>query len=192
MMEKKTCCYFENPGKENTDDCIAIVKEAVEKEGYRNVVVASTSGETGLKFAQAMQGSGVTTVVVTHSAGYREPNSAEMTSEIRAKILATGATVFTGTMITHSLETAFSQKSGGSNLTQVVAQSLRRFGEGIKVACECVMMATDSGLVSEGVETIAVAGTAHGADTVAVIRATASKRFLDLKVLEIMAKPRLQ
>jgi hypothetical protein len=72
-----------------------------------------------------------------------------------------------------------------------MAQTMRRFGEGIKVCCECVMMATDSGLVNEGIETLAVAGTARGADTVAVLRATASKRFLELKVLEIIAKPRV-
>ena len=32
--------------------------------------------------------------------------------------------------------------------------------------------------------------TANGADTVTVINSAASKRFLDLKVLEILAKPR--
>jgi len=37
---------------------------------------------------------------------------------------------------------------------------------------------------------IAVAGTGYGADTVMVIKSAASKRFLDLKVLEILAKPR--
>jgi len=35
-----------------------------------------------------------------------------------------------------------------------------------------------------------MAGTAKGADTVTVIKSAASKRFLELKVLEILAKPR--
>ncbi len=52
------------------------------------------------------------------------------------------------------------------------------------------MMAADAGLIPEGEEVIAVAGTGRGADTVAVLRAAPSKRFLDLKVLEILAKPR--
>jgi len=54
-----------------------------------------------------------------------------------------------------------------------------------------VMMAADAGLIPEAEEVIAVAGTARGADTVCIIKSAASKRFLDLKVLEILAKPRV-
>jgi hypothetical protein len=113
-----------------------------------------------------------------------------MLAEVREELVALGARVYTGSMLTHSLDTAFTAKFGGTLLSQAVAQSLRRFGEGAKVAIECVMMAVDAGLVPEGEEVLAVAGTARGADTVAVIRSAASKRFLDLKVLEILAKPR--
>lgn len=189
MIERKVI-YFEKAGKENTDACLDIVKHEVEENDYKNVIVASTSGETGLKFADALKGSGANLVVVTHSAGFKEPNSHEMPPEMRSRILDNGATVFTGSMPTHSLDTAFSGKFSGANLSQIVSQSLRRFGEGVKVCCEIAMMATDGGLVPEGVEALCIAGTAKGADTVAIIRATASKRFLELKVLEILAKPR--
>ena len=53
------------------------------------------------------------------------------------------------------------------------------------------MMAADAGLIPEGEEIVAVAGTGRGADTVMVIRSAASKRFLELRVLEILAKPRV-
>jgi hypothetical protein len=188
MIEKKVL-YFKKPGRDNTADCLSVVKEAL-KAGYGHVVVASTAGDTGLLFSDALKGSGANLVVVTHSAGFREPNAVEMPADVRAKILANGAKVHTGTMVTHSLDTAFSAKFSGSYVTQVVAQSLRRFGEGAKVGCEIVMMAADAGLIPEGEEIIAVAGTARGADTVTVIRAAASKRFFDLNVLEILAKPR--
>ncbi len=188
-MERKVL-YFDAPGKENTQSCLDIVKYEVEENDYKNVIVASTTGKTGLMFAEALKGTGANVVVVTHSAGFKEPNTHEMTDEMRRNILENGATVFTGSMPTHSLDTAFSGKYSGINLSQIVAQSLRRFGEGAKVCCEIAMMATDGGLVSEGVEALCVAGTARGADTVTVIRATASKRFLDLRVLEILAKPR--
>jgi hypothetical protein len=79
---------------------------------------------------------------------------------------------------------------GGSYPTQVIAGALRRLGHGIKVACEIVMEACDAGLVPEDREVVAVAGTGRGADTVALIRSKASKRFLELVVLEILAKPR--
>jgi hypothetical protein len=190
MIERKTV-YFEKPGKMNTQACLDIVLHEVEENGYKNVVVASTTGETGIMFSEALQGSGVNLIVITHSAGFKEPNTMEMPAETRQQILEKGATVFTGPMITHSLDTAFAGKFSGSHLSQAVAESLRRFGQGTKVCCECVMMATDGGLLPEGVETLAVAGTARGADTVLVVRATASKRFLDLKVHEILAKPRL-
>jgi hypothetical protein len=52
------------------------------------------------------------------------------------------------------------------------------------------MMAADAGLIPEEEEVLAVAGTGRGADTVMVIKSAVSKRFLDLKVLEIRAKPR--
>jgi uncharacterized protein len=100
------------------------------------------------------------------------------------------AKVFTGSMLTHSLEVSLATKSGGFYPTLIIANSVRRFGEGAKVCCEIVMMAADAGLILEGEEVLAVAGTARGADTVMVIKSATSKRFLDLRVLEILAKPR--
>lgn len=189
-MEKKTV-YFEKPGKENTDACLQVVKDAINEGVYRHLVVASTSGATGLLFSEALKETGISIVVVTHSSGFKAPNTHEMDHKTRRSIETTGARVFTGTMITHGMETAFASKFQGLYPTLVVAQTLRRFGEGTKVCCEITMMAVDAGLVPEGEEVLAVAGTAWGADTVLVVKSAASKRFLDLKVLEISAKPRV-
>jgi hypothetical protein len=203
---KKTVTYFKKPGPENSRPCLNIVKSSLSGYHYKHVVVASTTGETGLMFAKALLGKPKTTVrkkaparpppgtnlvIVTHSHGFMEPNSHEMSDEVRQKLLASGAKIYTGTMITHSLETALAKKFSGTYPTLLVAQTLRRFGEGTKVCCEMVMMTADAGLIPEGEEVIAVAGTARGADTVTVLKSAASKRFLDLKVLEILAKPRL-
>jgi len=182
--------YFEKPGRENTEACLSIVKEAI-KEGIRYVVVASTTGETGLLFANALKDSGVDLVVVTHSAGFKEPNTSELSKETRQRIEDLGAKVYTGSMLTHSIDVAFSGRFSGYSLTQIIANTLRRFGEGPKVCIECVMMAVDAGLIPEGEEVISVAGTARGSDSVLIIRSAASKRFLDLRVLEILAKPRV-
>lgn len=188
---QKTVIYFEKPGPENTARCLEIVKEAIRSFNYRHVVVASTTGSTGQLFAESLKEEGINLVVVTHSYGFKEPNTIELTEEARKRIEAAGAKIYTGTMITHTLETSLTKKFSGVYPTLLVAQTLRRFGEGVKVCCEMVMMAADAGLVPEGEEVIAVAGTGRGADAVTVIRATASKRFLDLRVLEILAKPRL-
>ncbi|MEW6419073.1 MAG: pyruvate kinase alpha/beta domain-containing protein [Nitrospirota bacterium] len=188
---QKTVTYFEKPGRDNTVACLKIAKKAVEDERYKHIVVASTTGETGLLFSEALKAFPVNVVIVTHSSGFKEPNTHEMPDNVRKKIEANGAKVFTGSMLTHSIETSFAAKFGGLYLTLVIANTLRRFGEGAKVCCEIVMMAVDAGLIPEGEEVLAVAGTARGSDTVMLLKSAASKRFLELRVLEILAKPRV-
>jgi hypothetical protein len=188
---KKTVTYFEKAGRDNTVACLEIAKKAIEDEGYRHIVIASTTGETGLLFSKALKGFTINIVVVTHSSGFKNPNMNEMPDDVRKKIKAQGAKVFTGSMLTHSIETAFTAKFSGLYPTLIIANTLRRFGEGAKVCCEIVMMAVDAGFIPEGEEVLAVAGTARGADAVMVLKSAASKRFLDLRVLEILAKPRV-
>ena len=188
-MERKVI-YFDKPGRDNTAACLQVVKDALDENGYEHLVVATTTGDTGLLFSEALKKRGVNLVIVTHSSGYKEPNILEMPPKVKETIESSGAKIYTGTMLTHSIETAFSSKFNGLYPTIIVAQALRRFGEGAKVCCEIVMMAVDGGLIPEGEEILAVAGTARGADSVMLLRSAASKRFLDLKVLEILAKPR--
>lgn len=185
----RTIEYFEKAGKENSERCVEITSSLVDG-GYKHVVVATTVGDTGVAMARRLQGKDVNLAVVTHSAGFKEPNHFELLPENREEILRLGGKIYTGTILTHSIETAFAQKFQGLYPTMIVAQSLRRFGEGAKVCCEIVMEACDGGLIPEFEEVVAVAGTGRGADTVCIIRSASSKRFLDLKVLEILAKPR--
>ncbi|GAF98348.1 unnamed protein product, partial [marine sediment metagenome] len=53
-MIKKEIAYFEQGGVENTEDVIEIVYQRLQEGDIRSVVVASSRGETGLKFAQRM------------------------------------------------------------------------------------------------------------------------------------------
>lgn len=182
--------YFEKPGPQNSQLCLDRVLNIVKNRQLKHIVVASTTGETGQLFAQALKDEGVNLVIVTHSYGFREPNHIEMSPEKAEKIKALGGKIYTGTMVTHSIETALAKKFSGVYPTSLVALTLRRFGEGTKVCCEIVMMAADGGLIPEQEEVIAVAGTGRGADTVVIAQSAASKRFLDLKILEIVAKPR--
>ena len=71
----------------------------------------------------------------------------------------------------------------------IVAQTLRLLGQGIKVCVEIVVEACDAGLIPEGEDIIAVAGTGKGADTVAIVQAHPSDRFLDVRIRQILAKP---
>lgn len=187
---ERTITYFEKTGPQNSQKCLDLVLAVVNERQFKHLVVASTTGETGLLFAEALKDKDTNLVIVTHSHGFREPNHLEMTPEMADKIKSRGGKIYTGTMITHSLETSLAKKFGGVYPTTLVAQTLRKFGEGTKVCCEIVMMAADGGLIPEQEEVIAVAGTGRGADTVIIAMSAASKRFLDLKILEILAKPR--
>jgi len=188
---ERNVLYFEKPGRENTQACLEIVKNLLTEGTHKHIVVASTSGATGQLFAEELKNFKANIVVVTHSAGFKEPNSIEMPDAVRTSIESHGARVYTGSMLTHSIETSLTAKFSGIYPTLIIANSLRRFGEGAKVCCEISMMAVDGGLMPENEEVIAVAGTAWGADTVVVIKSAASKRFLNLRVLEILAKPRV-
>jgi uncharacterized protein len=182
--------FFDEPGTPNTASCVRIVKKMVESEGFEHVVVASTSGGTAKAFAEALSGTNAKLVIITHSAGFKEPNMQEFDAGVREELEAAGVQVRTTTILTHSLESAIAGKHQGAYPSQWIAHSLRRWGEGGKVTIEIVMEAADGGLIPEGEDVIAVAGTGHGSDTVHVIRSAASKRFLELRVREVRAMPR--
>ena len=188
-MIKKDIIYFEKGGEENTQTALAVALKYLD-EGKRHFVVATTRGVTGVKFAEALSGRGAGLVCVTHSAGFREPGKMELENANRAKIESLGGKIYAGTILTHSIETALMQKHQGIYPAYLIAQTLRLFSHGVKVGLEIVMEACDGGLLPEGEEVVAVAGSGSGADTVCLVRSAASKRFLDLHVLEIACKPR--
>ena len=53
-MIKKEIAYFEQSGIENTDNIIEIVHQRLQQGDIKSVVVASSWGPTGLKFAKNM------------------------------------------------------------------------------------------------------------------------------------------
>jgi hypothetical protein len=181
--------YFEKPGNQNTGTCLDILSLLIRDEGYKDVVVASTSGKTGVAAARILAGEDINLVVVGHSVGFLAPNQDQFSEDYYQEILQLGGRVYKGTILTHSIETALAKEFSGVYPTLLVANTLRRLGHGIKVCCEIVMEAADAGLVAEGKEVVAMAGTAKGADTIAIVRSAASKRFQELFVSQIVAKP---
>ena len=180
---------FKDAGKQHTDAVLEIAKKAAEQREIRYVVVASTRGETGVAAARLFEDSMARVIVVTHNVGFKKDGVLELTPENRDEILRYKAVIHTGTMVTRGLGTAIKEKFGGFSLEQVVAATLRLFGQGVKVCVEMAAMVTDAGLVPQGEDIVAVAGTAWGADTAAIIAAAPSNRLFDIKVREILAKP---
>ncbi|NPA49303.1 MAG: hypothetical protein GXO20_04920 [Thermodesulfobacteria bacterium] len=180
--------WFEKAGKQNTEEALRIAYEAFKERGIPHVVVASTFGDTGLKACEIFEGEDVNLVVVTHNVGFREPGRLELTPERRQELEDRGAKVYTGTMVFRNIGTAIRELQHYSQ-QDLIANTLRLFGQGIKVCVEIVLMACDAGLIPPE-DVIAVAGTARGADTVAIIKAMPSNKLFSLKVREILAKPR--
>lgn len=181
---------FERPGNQNTANCVDAVSGYVKENGKQHVVVASTSGKTAVAFHKGLKGSGANLVIVTHSVGFKEPGQDEFDKDVRKQLAKAGVPIHTGTILTHSLEKSIMDSFRGIYPGYLIANTLRRFGEGSKVALEIVMEACDAGLVPEDAEVMGVGGTYRGSDTVLLIKAKPSKRFLELEVLEILARPR--
>lgn len=187
MIERKTI-YFEKAGSPNTETLLKHVKKHAETTGIRDIIVASTQGETGVAASKLLKGYNV--VIVTHHTGFPELGAQELKKEHRKKILANGAKIFTGTHALSSAERAVRKKFGTMMPLELIANTLRLMGEGTKVCVEIVLMAADAGLIPVDRDVIAVAGTGKGADTALVVKPANASRFFDLKIREIIAKPR--
>ena len=180
---------FEDAGKQHTEATLEIAKKAVMERELRYCVVASTTGATGARAARLFDDTPAKVIVVTHNAGFKKGKPLELEPEKRDEILRYGGVIYTGTMVTRGLGTAVKEKFGGASHEQVVAATLRLFGQGVKVCVEMAAMVTDAGLTPDGAEIAAVAGTAWGADTCCVLTTAPANRFFDIKVGEILAKP---
>ncbi len=179
--------YFTKPGPENTDDVLRIVKTRAEEQGIKTVIVASTTGATAVKAVEYLKGMKV--VVVTHHAGFREPNTQEFTEENRRKVESAGGLILTTTHAFAGIDRAMRRKFNMYLTGEMIANTLRIFGQGMKVACEIAMMAADAGLARTDEDVICVSGTGRGADTAVILRPVNVQDFFDLRVKEVLCKP---
>jgi hypothetical protein len=184
-----TTAYFEQRGTVNTDCALRIAKKRAEELDVRTILVASTEGTTGAKAARLFHNQQV--VVVTHSTGFKQPNFQELTEENRAQIEAAGATILTCQHALGGVNRAVRRKLDTYELDEIIAFVLRTFGQGTKVCVEIALMAADAGLVRVDEPCIAIAGSGRGADTAMVLTPTNAQSFFDLRIHEILCKPRL-
>jgi hypothetical protein len=188
--------YFEKPGgEENTVKTLALARQRADALGIKTFVVASTTGATAVKAVDALKGYKV--IIVTHTAGFREPNTQEFTEENRKIVAGKGGIIHTATHALGGIQRALAPAGSGGPpapsqaIGDVAAQTLRIFGQGMKVACEIAAMAADAGLVRSDEEIISIGGTGRGADTALVVKPDYVHRFFSLRVKEIICKPRL-
>lgn len=181
--------YFEKPGPANTQRTLEIVAKRAWESDIPTVLVASTTGETGLKAVQMIKGKSIG--VVTHSTGFKEPNVQELREENRAAIESHGGRILTCMHAFGGPNRAIRIKLGTYALDEIVAYVLRTLGQGFKVCVEISLMAADAGLVRVGEPCIAVGGSGRGADTAVVLSPANAQNFLDMRIHEILCKPYL-
>ncbi|MBN2238929.1 MAG: hypothetical protein JW712_04075 [Dehalococcoidales bacterium] len=193
-MEQKIT-YFEELTRENTAKTLELALERGKELGIDTFVVASTSGWTGVEAAKALAGQKV--IVVSHSYGSREPDKWLMKEENLREMKEKGACVVTAAHAFGGITRAMNQMSIQAApstyvIGDIVANTLRMFGQGTKVVAECACMAADAGLVRCDTDIISIGGTGGGADTAVVLQPANSHRLFQMKIREIICKPRLK
>jgi hypothetical protein len=186
-LKDKKVTYYESPSEVDTETTLLRAKERAESLGIREVVVASTTGGTGVRACQIFKGFRLT--VVRHHAGFQTLGSQQMTPENEKAILASGARIVTAGHALSGVERAIRTKRNTIGFLELMADTLRLFGEGTKVCLEITVMAADAGEIPVVRPVVAIAGTSKGADTALVVQPAHSNNFFDLYVKEVIAKP---
>jgi hypothetical protein len=209
---------FERPGPANTDEVVDIVEAA--SSHYKNVVAASITGDSALRLAgrtgdrqlvcvtcpqgmnwevdemddgpfaviqelQQLRAEWMKQGLKRVPMGITEANRRRL-DELKIKVVQGTIPLFgpTFSMRLHL------QKTTDLDL---MAKTLELISTGTLVCLECVLMCVDAGVVPEGEQVIAVAGTERGLDTAWIIRACASHNLFHpskgARFVELLAKP---
>ncbi|MEM2794826.1 MAG: pyruvate kinase alpha/beta domain-containing protein, partial [Thermofilaceae archaeon] len=136
-VKEKTIVYFTEPGPGDTEDVIKAVARRISEGGIDTVVVASTSGRTGVKFAEALK-SKVKVIAVSHE---------KMNSEFKQKISELGGVAVDETHL----------PLHGKDMDDV-REAFYALGQGFKVAVEVILIAADLGIVKHYQDVTGIGG----------------------------------
>jgi len=171
---EKFSVYFFEPGPENTDDVVEAVARRVKEGDAKTVVVASTSGQTGVRFAEALRNK-ADVIAISHE---------KMNPKLKKNIINLGGVAVDGTHLPLH-----------KGRIDDVRNTLYILGQGFKVAVEVILIAADKGLIEPYRDVVGVGGSGEGADTAIIARATPTKEIFSsdsmkkLEVREIIAMP---
>ncbi len=183
------CRYFHKPGGKNTKAVLEAVFVRAKELNIRNILIATCSGRTAFE-ALKIFGKDIRIIAVTHVTGYEKPDFQELDEKERRELEAQGVTVLTCQHAFGGVGRGVRNKLATYQVDEIMAYTLRIFGQGTKVAIEVALMAADAGLVRTDEDIISVGGTGRGADAAVVLQPANSSRFFDLKVKEVICKPR--
>lgn len=194
-------CYFDEPGKQNTEDVIEVVNKYFENTDINTIVIASTSGKTALKFARRLKDRNIRVICVSEPPsrkifGEKWPS---LSSKNRKELERLGVIVID--RIPYKFhDSVFESAKRYVPIPEHIVGDVLAFvgGQGLKVAVEVMFMAVQSGYIEPGEEIIAVAGYGGGADTAIVVKTSFPEMLFSpdfekrLEVREILAMPRIK
>jgi len=181
------CVYFEKPGRVNTQRTLEIAARRAEELDVNTIVMPTTSGATGVEALNYFKNRNL--FIVTHSTGFLKSDFQQLRPEYREKIELAGAKILTCQHALGGVGRAVRKKMATYQLEEIMAFTLRVFGEGTKVAVEIVLMAADAGMISTQEPCLSLGGTGQGVDTAVLLRPAHAQNFFDLRILEVLAKP---
>jgi hypothetical protein len=179
--------YFDRPGKDNTAQTLTLAAQRAKELSINEVVVATTTGFTANRAVEIFDGPKIT--AVTYHSGFKEPFKSELSADARADLTNKGITVVAASHALSGVERSIAKKHSGVYPVLIIADTLRLFGQGIKVAVEVSVMAADAGALS-GNDIIAIGGSGRGADAALVLKPAHQNNFFDMRIREVICKPR--
>jgi hypothetical protein len=190
---------FDRPGPVNTNRVIRIVQEAAARA--EAIVVASITGDSALKIADAVGGKPIVCITCPQGMNWKtdgmetgvfadipelrtirdtwriegkETIPMEMPARNRELLELRGVRVIRGTIPFFGPSFSMRIHLGHISSMDVMAKTLELFSPGTLVGMECVLMAVDAGSIPEGIPVICCAGTERGLDTAWIVRSSAS------------------
>lgn len=199
LGESKTIFYFNVCGQINTEKTLKLAIQRACELGIKTLIVASETGLSALKAAEMLRDSGISLIVVTSAANTKIEHTVIgdlkigiPDKKIWNQLEKAGAKIVRATDPLYNIGAALEHK-GIPTLATTIRLCLKIISSGTAVCITTTLMATDNGLLKEGEDVVAVAGSWIGLDTALVLRAANSVNLLKpgaMQIKEIICKPR--
>jgi len=199
LGQSRSIFYFDVCGQVNTEKTLELAVQRAHELGIKKVIVASETGLSALKAVEALRDSGISLIVVTSAAGTKVEKTVIGDLKIGIpdktvwdRLKENGAQIVRATDPLYNIGAAL-EHHGTPTLATFIRLILRTISSGTAVCVGVTLMATDNGIVNEGEEVVAIAGSWVGLDTALVLQAANSVNFFKkgaVQIKEIICKPR--
>jgi len=177
----------EEKRNEITEHAIEIAIKAAREYNVHHIVFASKYGDSAERILN-LKDNEIHFVCVRTAFGTYKNGENAMRDDIVERIKHSDIDLITGTHVLSGAERGLSKRFNGVYPVEIIANTLRMFGQGVKVCVEISSMALDSGVIPFGEAVIALAGTGRGLDTAILITPSYTANILETKIHNIIIK----